>query len=93
MILVLNSIEENAMTKFYVYGDYGYASECELHSQPSAEYAKQWAEGYTRWGDMGGYDVIEVAYFNADGEYVVIWRMDAEDPEFEREMLYEDDGA
>jgi hypothetical protein len=81
------------MTKFYVYGDYGYTTEQELHSQPSAEYAKQWAEGYTRWGDMGGYNVIEVAYFDEEGEYVVIWRMDAEDPEFESEMLYEDDGA
>jgi hypothetical protein len=42
---------------------------------------------------MGGYDVIEVAYFDEEGEYVVIWRMDREDPEFESEMLYEDDGA
>jgi len=80
------------MTTYYVYGDYGYASENELHSQPSAEYAKQWAEGYTRH-DMGGYDVIEVAYFDEDGEYRVLWRMDAEDPEFENDMLYEDDGA
>jgi len=81
------------MTTYYVYGDYGYASECELHSQTSAEYAMRWAEGYTRNGDMGGYEVIEVAYFDDDGEYKVLWRMDAEDPEFEREMLYEDDGA
>jgi hypothetical protein len=80
------------MTEFYVYGDYGYASECELHSQPSAEYAMRWAEGYTRH-DMGGYNVIEVAYFDEEGEYMVIWRRDAEDPEMESEMLYEDDGA
>jgi hypothetical protein len=53
----------------------------------------RWAEGYTRNGDMGGYEVIEVAYFDEDGEYKVLWRMDAEDPEVEREMLYEDDGA
>ena len=81
------------MTTFHVYGDYGYTSECELYSHKSRDFAQRWAEGYTRSGDMGGYDVIEVAYFAEDGEYVVVWRMDAEDPEFENDMLYEDDGA
>ena len=65
---------------FYVYGDYGYDTECELYSHKSRDYAQRWAEGYTR-RDTGGYNVIEVAYFADDGEYVTVWRCDAEDPE------------
>ena len=81
------------MNTFYVYGDYGYESECELYSHKSRDYAQRWAEGYTRNGDKGGYDVIEVAYFDNDGEYIVLWRMDSEDREMAGEFLYEDDGA
>ena len=86
------------MTKFYVYGDYGYTSENELYSHESRVWAERWADNYTRWGDMGGYDVIEVAYFDEDGEYHVVWRMDSEDPEYagdleDEELLYEDDGS
>jgi hypothetical protein len=66
---------------FYVYGDYGYESQCELYSDGSRAAAEQWAIGYTRNG-TGGYDQIEVAYFASNGEYVTVWRCDAEDPEF-----------
>jgi hypothetical protein len=61
------------MTTFYVYGDYGYDSECELYSSDSCDEAKRWAEGYTRDGDFGGYAVIEVASFSKDGEYITYW--------------------
>jgi len=64
---------------FYVFGDYGYQSQCELYSHKNREYAERWAEGYTRNGDLGGYSVIEVAYFKDDGEYQTVWTLYAEE--------------
>lgn len=58
------------MRVYYVYGDYGYNSEQELYETQSLTEALDWARRYTRWGDMGGYNCIEVAWFADDGEYI-----------------------
>jgi hypothetical protein len=68
--------------KYKVYGNYGYTSECLLHETDDRTGAIRWADRYVDRG-FGGYDVIEVAYFNADGEYVAIMKYRASD--------YEDD--
>ena len=47
----------------------------------TVRFAKRWAEGYTRNGEMGGYGVIEVAYFTDDGEYRTVWTQYAEENE------------
>jgi hypothetical protein len=64
---------------YYVYGDYGYESECELEVFNSPERAVQFVKGYTKHGDMGGYGQIEAAYFTEDGEYVSFYRVSDEE--------------
>lgn len=66
--------------KYIVYGDYGYVSEQELHTSLSNNDAVRWAKNYCR-RDTGGYNIIEVAYFAADGEYVPVWRTEADEDE------------
>lgn len=67
------------MKTYYVYGDYGYTSECELYETNNLQEAKDFARNYTRWGDMGGYNCIEVAWFAEDGEYMTELRIDADE--------------
>lgn len=55
---------------YHIFGDYGYTSECELEAFTSYSEAKRWLDRYTRYGDLGGYSVIEIATFSADGEYI-----------------------
>jgi hypothetical protein len=55
---------------FYVYGDYGYLSEELLEEFSQLAEALRWVSEYIRGGDFGGYDVIEVASFADDGEYI-----------------------
>lgn len=81
------------MRTYYVYGDYGYDSENELYETNNLQEAKDFARNYTRWGDMGGYNCIEVAWFTEDGEYVDELRIMAEDvgdwlPEEEEDWEY-----
>ena len=64
---------------YYVYGDYGYESECELEVFKTPERAVQFVKGYTKHGDMGGYGQIEAAYFTEDGEYVSFYRVSDEE--------------
>ena len=72
------------MRTYTVWGDYGYNSENELYSTNNLQEAKDYARNYTRWGDMGGYICIEVAWFADDGEYIAELRIMAEDiDEFE----------
>lgn len=60
------------LTKEYgVFGDYGYTSEELLYESDSLSDAIAWARQYIRWDNFGGYSVIEVASFSADGEYCV----------------------
>ena len=56
-----------------VFGDYGYVSECLLFETDSVNEAIGWAERYTKFGDFGGYSVIEVARFAKDGIYETAW--------------------
>jgi hypothetical protein len=67
------------MKTYFVYGDYGYVSECELYQTNNLAEAKAWATNYTRWGDMGGYNCIEVAWFAEDGEYMTEMRIEADE--------------
>ena len=71
------------MRDIKVYGDYGYTSECLLYETDSISAATQWAEGYIDRGDFGGYNMIEVAEFADDGEYIVhrLWEQDLFDAE------------
>lgn len=61
---------------YTVYGNYGYTTETVLHHADTVEDAVRWVETYYPDGDLGPYDIIEVAYHAADGEYVVerVWR-------------------
>jgi hypothetical protein len=74
---------------YYIYGDYGYTSETLLEEFESYADARRWVDGYTDAGDFGGYTVIEIARF-AGNEYVVEYRVDAEDWEDET-VFYEDE--
>ena len=55
---------------YYVFGDYGYADQCELYASTSLSEAEAFARKYVRWGDFGGYNEIAVCWFADDGEYV-----------------------
>ena len=79
------------MSKYQVFGDYGYQSECELEIFETAERARRFVDGYTKYGDMGGYEVIEVITFADSGEAIVHYRVDANDQELSRD--WEDDNA
>jgi hypothetical protein len=76
------------MAKFKIYGDYGYTSETLLEEFEYYSEAVGWIDDYVESGDMGGYSVIEVATFAEDGEYVVKYRLDADDCEW---FAYEGD--
>ena len=64
---------------YQIYGDYGYISECLLEEFDDKKEAVQWAKNYTKGGDLGGYNVVEVIWFMADGEAVTEWLLSAED--------------
>ena len=70
---------------YAVYGDYGYTSEQELYTCTSRDDAVRWAKNYCR-RDTGGYNVVEAAYFAADGEYVTVWCYHAQ----EDELIYDE---
>lgn len=57
--------------RFKIYGDYGYTSENLLEEFATYSEAKRWFDRYTQWGDMGGYNRIEIAEFAESGEYIV----------------------
>jgi len=85
------------MYKFYC--DDGSTTETLLEEFESYADARRWVDGYTDAGDFGGYTVIEIARFAGD-EYMVEYRVDAEDwedetvfdPEFE-DYWGDDDNA
>ena len=72
---------------YKIYGDYGYTTETLLEEFDTRSEALRWADRYAEEG-FGGYDVIEVARFAEDGEYIVIQKYRAEDYE---EDFYEGD--
>ena len=71
--------------EYIVYGDYGYTSETELYKTTSLKAATQWAERYCNREDMGGFNVVEVAYHADNGEYITEWKKEAEE-----EFLYDE---
>jgi hypothetical protein len=73
---------------YKIYGDYGYTTETLLEEFDTRSEALRWADRYVESCDFGGYDVIEVARFAEDGEYIVIQKYRAEDYE---EDFYEGD--
>jgi hypothetical protein len=79
------------MAKFKIYGDYGYTTENLMEEFDTYEEARRWVDGYTRWGDFGGYDVIEIARFAEDGEYVIEYSVKVEDFDYADELYEGDD--
>jgi hypothetical protein len=65
--------------EYTVYGDYGYNTETELYTTNNLKAAIRWAETYCERDDMGGFDVVEVAYHENDGEFVSEWKRVAEE--------------
>ncbi|MCC6887763.1 MAG: hypothetical protein IT536_04435 [Hyphomicrobiales bacterium] len=61
--------------KYKIFGNYGLESEQLLEECSSRDEAIQWAKGYTRWGNLGGYEAIEVISFATNGEAVTHWRL------------------
>ena len=74
--------------QYFVYGDYGYDTECELEVFKTETRAIQFVKGYTKFGDMGGYNRIEVIVFAPSGECVTLYSVDAED--VSDELLYDE---
>jgi hypothetical protein len=79
------------MAKFKIYGDYGYTTENLLEEFDTYEEARRWVDGYTRSGDLGGYNIIEVAWFDASDEYVVEYMVQAEGFDYADELYEGDD--
>lgn len=81
--------------KYKVYGDYGYATEQLLGEFHTESEAVAWAEEQCavcieEQGDLGGHDIIEVAYF-ADEEYVPVWTRRLEDLDSFAEPMEQDE--
>lgn len=72
---------------YYVYGDYGYASETLLREFDTLTEARAFLYRYIR-RDSGGYNIIEVAQFADDGEYIVHERFESD---YQEEDFYYDD--
>lgn len=73
---------------FYIYGDYGYKSETLLKEYDTLTEARAFFQAYTR-RDLGGYDIVEIAQFDDDGEYLVHERVMSEDYG-EEDFIYDD---
>lgn len=64
------------MKDVFVYGDYGYVNETLLaEGFHSIDEAVHWVQDYHQQHGMNGANVIEVATFADDGEYITYWRM------------------
>ena len=55
-------------TVYKVYGDYGTQSECVLFETKYLYDAIAFGNGYTKRGDLGGYDIIEVLSIDEEGD-------------------------
>jgi len=64
--LTIGPLTEEIDMDYYVYGNYGTDSECELFQSEYLFEAIDFAKRYVRWGDMGGYDAIEVISFKEE---------------------------
>jgi len=63
---------------FEIYGDYATTDETLLAEFDYVTEAIRWVNEYTRWGDFGGYDRIEVISFADDGEAITHYQVQAE---------------
>lgn len=45
---------------YRVYGNFGDSSETVLYACQDLDEATRWASEYVRWGDYGGFSIIEV---------------------------------
>jgi hypothetical protein len=59
------------MTDYRIYGDWQWSSQCLLHQCGTANEAIGWAEAYTKGGNTGGYNTIEVVTKGKDRDFVV----------------------
>lgn len=67
------------MSKYKIYGDYGYTNETLLEEFDTLSEAVEWAENYVD-DDFGGYMMVEVAWHDLKtGEYVVERRYDCDE--------------
>jgi hypothetical protein len=73
---------------FYIYGDYGYAAETLLKEYDTLTEARVFFNKYTR-NDLGGYEIVEIAQFDEDGEYIVHESRHAENYG-EEDFVYDD---
>jgi hypothetical protein len=73
------------MAKFSVTGDMGYQSETVLFETETESEAVAFAEKYIRWGDFGGYQFLSVGEYEANGDYIEVWAMDAPEDEEEED--------
>ena len=73
---------------FYIYGDYGYAAETLLKEYDTLTEARVFFNKYTR-SDLGGHEIVEIAQFDEDGEYIVHERAVSEDYS-EEDFIYDD---
>lgn len=80
--------QERTMSNYFIYGDYGYTSECLLEEFETRAEALRWCDRYINSaGDFGGYAVIEIARFAESGEYITVMKYRRED----YEDIYEGD--
>lgn len=64
---------------FQIYGDYALTSQSLFEEFSRLDDATRWVKGYTKHGDLGGYQTIEVLTFSDDGEAHCHYRIDAPD--------------
>ena len=64
--------------KYTVYLNYGYDDETVLYESDNLEQAIAWADDHTD-SEIGPGDMMEVAWFNSDDEFVSEWIMSYED--------------
>jgi hypothetical protein len=67
------------MKAFGVIGDGNH--DCDLYWANTLSEAKRWIDGYTRWGDWGGYHLLEIYSTECMGA----------DPVLEHSMSLDDD--
>lgn len=74
---------------FEVWGDYGYVTEQLLATYTNEREAIAYAV-QAAYPDCGGFDVIEVAYFAPDGEYVTVHTIQKDDMVDEDEFVLDE---
>lgn len=63
---------------YQIYGDYALVTETLLEEFDNKAEAIRWVQGYTKQGDLGGYESIEVMRILESGESLTIYLVDAD---------------